>query len=73
MKSGFVCPILQVEMHYRTRTVRLEGRIARRLRRRRQTFQHEVRVQGRLVGEIDVALETAIIDMRDDGRLRNCG
>ena len=44
-------------------TVRLEGRIARRLRRRLRAFQHEVRVHGRLVGEIDVELETAIIEV----------
>jgi hypothetical protein len=41
----------------------LEGRIARRLRRGLQAFQQEVRVQGRLVGEIDVELEAAIIEV----------
>lgn len=49
--------------HSHDPTVQLEGRIARRLRRRLRAFQHEVRVQGRLVGEIDVELETAIIEV----------
>ena len=44
-------------------TVRLEGRIARRMRRSLRALQHEVRSQGRLVGEIDVELETAIIEV----------
>jgi hypothetical protein len=44
-------------------TLRLEGRIARRLRRVLRAFQQEIRVQGRRVGEIDVELETVIIEV----------
>ncbi len=44
-------------------TLRLEGRIARRLRHLLRAFQHEIRVQGRRVGEIDVELEHVIVEV----------
>ena len=44
-------------------TIRIEGQIARRFRRRLHAFQHEVRVAGRRVGEIDVELDDVIIEV----------
>ncbi len=44
-------------------TIRLEGQIARRFRRVLRAFQHEVRVAGRRVGEIDVELDDVIIEV----------